>query len=49
VSELAAYLAVDRRTIGRMITAKELPAIKVGRCWRIPTAVARDTFHGEQI
>lgn len=47
--ELADYLRCDRRSIVRML---ELGAIKgayrVGRCWRIPTAVARETFHREQ-
>lgn len=47
--ELADYLKCDRRSILRMI---ELGAIKgayrVGRCWRIPTAIARATFPVER-
>ena len=43
--ELADYIKCDRRSIVRMC---ELGAIKgayrVGRCWRIPTAVALRTF-----
>ena len=42
---LAAYLAVDRRTIVRMIAAHDLQGVKVGRCWRIPTTEARRMFH----
>lgn len=46
--ELAGYLGVDRRTIVGMITAGDLPGVKVGRGWRIPTEAARCTFHVQQ-
>ena len=45
VTALAQYLAVDRRTILRMIAAGELEALKVGRAWRIPADHARAVFH----
>lgn len=46
---LAGYLDVDRRTIVGMIHDASLPAVKVGRCWRIPTEAARQAFHVERI
>ena len=42
---LAGYLDVDRRTIVGLIADQKLEAVKVGRCWRIPTEVARKMFH----
>ena len=48
VTALAHYLAVDRRTILRMIAAGELEALKVGRAWRIPADHARAVFHVQQ-
>lgn len=48
VPALASYLGVDRRTIVRMIVAKELPATRAGRAYRIPTDAARATFHVKQ-
>jgi excisionase family DNA binding protein len=47
--ELAGWLRVERRTIVRMIKQGSLPAVKAGRCWRIPTDAARRAFHVEQI
>lgn len=44
-AQLADYLDVDRRTVIRMIKDNALPAVKAGRCWRIPTSVAREKFH----
>jgi excisionase family DNA binding protein len=46
-SDLAGYLACDRRTIVRMINAGSLPATKVGRAYRIPADAARAVFHVE--
>lgn len=46
--ELATYLHCDARTILRMIESGALPAVRVGRNWRVRTAVARQTFHEEQ-
>lgn len=47
-TELAGYLGVDRRTIVGMITDGKLEGVKVGRCWRIPTDAACETFHVER-
>ena len=35
VSEVARYLKVAQRTVFRMMQRKELPAVNVGRLWRI--------------
>jgi excisionase family DNA binding protein len=43
-SDLADYLACDRRTIVRMIEVGSLPATKVGRAYRIPADAARSVF-----
>lgn len=42
--ELAAYLAVDVRTVLRMIREQSLYAYRVGRAWRVPTEAARRAF-----
>lgn len=47
VPDLAGWLDVDRRTIVGMIGAGSLPAVKVGRTWRIPTEAARVAFSAE--
>ncbi len=35
VSELARYFSVNPKTIYRRLWAKEIPAFRVGRIWRI--------------
>lgn len=35
LAEVAQYLKVAQRTVFRMIRKKELPAVKVGRLWRV--------------
>lgn len=35
VNELAEYFGVNPKTISRRLWAKEIPACKVGRTWRI--------------
>jgi excisionase family DNA binding protein len=40
-SELAAYFRVTERAIYALIGKGALPALKVGKCWRIRTADAR--------
>ena len=44
VSALADLLECDARTITRMINSGDLPAITVGRAFRIPIEVARQRF-----
>ena len=43
VKEAAALLKTTRQQIRKMIQSGELPAVKVGREWRIP-AESLDTF-----
>jgi excisionase family DNA binding protein len=37
-TEAGAVLGYDRRTVRAGITAGEIPAIKAGKTWRVPTA-----------
>lgn len=48
VPDLADYLDVTERTVRRMIEIKALPAVKVGRLYRIPTDAARKALQHEQ-
>ena len=41
VPALAAYLECDARTVRRMIHEGALPAVRVGRHWRIPVEDTR--------
>ena len=38
VAEAAEFLKTSRQQLGKMIQLGELPAVKVGREWRIPAA-----------
>ncbi len=38
MDEVAEYFGVSSRTIRRMITDRKLPAVRVGRQWRVPIA-----------
>jgi excisionase family DNA binding protein len=42
VPETAAFLRYDQRTVRRAIEAGDIPAIKVGERWRIPTRWLRE-------
>lgn len=44
VKEAAAQLKTTRQQIRKMIANGELPAVKVGREWRIPLAGVREYF-----
>ena len=47
VDECAALLAVDHKTIRRLIKCEKLPALLVGRLWRIdPADLERLRYHG---
>lgn len=41
VKEVAALLKTTRQQVRKMIVNEELPAVKVGREWRIPLASIR--------
>lgn len=38
VAEVAEYLRVSEMTVYRLISSRSLGAVKIGRCWRVPTA-----------
>jgi excisionase family DNA binding protein len=38
VSEVAALLRVSNMTVYRLINSGELPAVRIGRCFRLPAA-----------
>ena len=38
VQEVASHLRVDEKTVRRWIKARELPAIRLGRQWRVREA-----------
>lgn len=42
VRETASYLKVVPKTVNRLISRRELPAVKVGRVWRIRRALLED-------
>ena len=44
VKETAEQLKTTRQQIRKMIANEELPAVKVGREWRIPLASVREYF-----
>ena len=41
LKEVAALLRVSPATIYRLVNARQIPAIKVGRTWRFPTHAVR--------
>lgn len=47
VAEVAALLRVSRMTVYRLIHTDELPAIRLGRSFRIPTHAVRTIMGGE--
>jgi len=48
IKALAEHLGCDPRTVARMVESGALPAMRVGRLWRIPTNAARERFHAER-
>ncbi len=42
LKEVAALLRVSPATIYRLVNARQIPAIKVGRTWRFPTQAVRN-------
>lgn len=41
VPEVAALLRIDQRTVRRSIEAGDIPAIRTGQRWRVPTSWLR--------
>jgi excisionase family DNA binding protein len=48
VGEVAAKLRVDPRTVYRMIELGDLPAVRVGRLFRIPAEAIEKLMYGRQ-
>ena len=42
ISHIAEQLAVDRKTISRLIAKGELPVVQIGRCIRVPKQAVLD-------
>lgn len=47
VKETADFLRTTCQQVRKMIMNGELPAVKVGREWRIPRAVIKEFFNNE--
>ncbi len=48
VEEVAKLLRVSRKTVEKLIYAKKLHAVKVGRVWRIPRAAVEAFLEGKE-
>lgn len=48
VAEVAKLLRVSRKTVEKLIYAKKLHAVKVGRVWRIPRAAVEAFLGGKE-
>ncbi len=44
VAEVAAMMRVSKMTVYRLVHAGELPAVRVGRSFRVPEAAVMDTW-----
>ena len=44
---IAEQLAVDRKTISRLIAKGELPVVQIGRCKRVPKQAVLDWVEGQ--
>mgnify|MGYP001121868585 CR=1 FL=1 len=47
ISDIAEQLAVDRKTISRLIAKGELPVVQIGRCKRVPKQAVLDWISGQ--
>lgn len=47
VAEVAELARVSRMTVYRMVHAGELPAIRVGKSFRVPQAAVEDMLQGQ--
>ena len=48
VAEVAKLHRVSRKTVEKLIYAKKLHAVKVGRVWRIPRAAVEAFLEGKE-
>ena len=48
MAEVAKLLRVSRKTVEKLIYAKKLHAVKVGRVWRIPRAAVEAFLEGKE-
>jgi excisionase family DNA binding protein len=46
VAEVAALMRVSKMTVYRMVHAGELPAVRVGRSFRVPEKAVHDYLRG---
>lgn len=46
VAEVAAVMRVSKMTVYRMVHAGELPAVRVGRSFRVPEQAVQDYLKG---
>jgi len=46
VAEVAGVMRVSKMTVYRMVHAGELPALRVGRSFRVPEKAVRDYLNG---
>jgi excisionase family DNA binding protein len=46
VAEVAALMRVSKMTVYRMVHAGELPAVRVGRSFRVPEKAVQDYLKG---
>jgi excisionase family DNA binding protein len=46
VAEVAAVMRVSKMTVYRMVHAGELPAVRVGRSFRVPEKAVQDYLKG---
>lgn len=46
VAEVAAVMRVSRMTVYRLVHSGELPAVRVGRSFRVPERVVHDYLRG---
>lgn len=45
INELCQMLKISHSTIYKKIKEKEIPAIKFGRCWKIPKSKLAQVFY----
>ncbi|RJK96076.1 helix-turn-helix domain-containing protein [Vallicoccus soli] len=49
VAEVAAVMRVSKMTVYRLVHAGELPAVKVGRSYRVPEQAVHDYLRGAYV